>query len=93
MPVSPRQIAPLVKKTVVVLWLATATFTAFAGIGTTFHFLVEMPRSPQLETRRAYPSAAGNQRVYVKQPELRWYDCLDYDLGTASLCGVSQLGL
>jgi hypothetical protein len=88
-----KQMTPLLKKIVVVLWLATAAFTGLAGVGTTFYFLAEMPRSPDPETRRVYPVAAGNQRVYVNRTELEWEDFLRYDLGTLTGCGVVTLGV
>jgi hypothetical protein len=60
------QTAQLVKKFVVVLWLALAAFTAITTIGTPFYFLGEMPRSPHLGTGRIYPvTTASNTRVYV----------------------------
>jgi hypothetical protein len=85
--------ARLLKKVVVVLWLAAATFTSIAGLGTTFYFLAEMPRSADPGTRRIYPAAAGNQRVYLNRTELAWADFLRYDLGTLTGCGAATLGV
>ncbi len=55
------------------------------GIYLRFYFVGVMPRSPIPSIGRIYPvTAAYGYKVYVNKEELRYFDFVDYDLGTVS---------
>jgi len=70
--------------------LAFCLSVVILNLYTAVHYYSVMPRGPQPETGRVYPTmAAYGARVYVKEREHDWLDFLHYDLTSAG--AVSML--